>query len=108
MIYLTDILGGKHYLFTIFVNKDFILNDYVHCVKVILTSTCMIYEYIKNINVIFNVNKWKPISYLNWAPGEPNNAGDEDCAHVSEPSTYQWNDEGCDWNFSYICQRPKG
>lgn len=65
-------------------NKDFILNDYVYCVKVILILICMIYEYIKNINVIFNVNKWKFILYLNWVFGELNNVGDEDCVYVLE------------------------
>lgn len=89
-------------------DKYYTLN-YVLCVKVILTFTCIIYEYIKNINVIFNVNKCKPVSYLNWGPGEPNNAGDEDCVHTWGPALiYKWNDEGCDWNFSYICQRTIG
>lgn len=61
------------------------------------------------MNVIFNVNKCKPVSYLNWGPGEPNNAGDEDCVHTWGPALmYKWNDEGCDWNFSYICQRTIG
>ena len=31
-------------------------------------------------------------SYRNWISGEPNNAGDEDCAH-SQPIT--WNDLPC-------------
>lgn len=38
-----------------------------------------------------------PITYTNWAPGEPNNAGDEDCVQIypagASPGT--WNDLPC-------------
>ena len=38
-----------------------------------------------------------PVSYTNWAPGEPNNSGNEDCVQIypggSNPGT--WNDLSC-------------
>ncbi|XP_038074341.1 perlucin-like protein [Patiria miniata] len=43
-------------------------------------------------------------TYENWAPGEPNNSGDEDCAQIYVNSK-EWNDAGCSsaiWH--YVCQ----
>ncbi|MES2763304.1 MAG: gliding motility-associated C-terminal domain-containing protein [Bacteroidota bacterium] len=34
-----------------------------------------------------------PLSYSNWAPGEPNNAGDEDCTQIYADGS--WNDLAC-------------
>jgi len=46
-----------------------------------------------------------PSSYANWAPGEPNNDRDEDCALVDfyNPST-GWNDGDCGRSYPYICE----
>lgn len=35
----------------------------------------------------------QPLSYTRWNSGEPNNAGEEDCAHVSAANG--WNDLPC-------------
>ncbi|XP_022109148.1 macrophage mannose receptor 1-like [Acanthaster planci] len=48
--------------------------------------------------------------FLNWGSGEPNNAGSgEDCVHLE--SAFQkvgiWNDINCDYQYRYICKRPK-
>ena len=34
-----------------------------------------------------------PVNYTNWAPGEPNNAGDEDCVQIYPDG--KWNDLNC-------------
>ncbi|XP_035682661.1 uncharacterized protein LOC118420063 [Branchiostoma floridae] len=63
-------------------------------------------------------------TYFNWAPGEPNNSWfhslgrGENCGAVySETGTKwigrmysergQWNDNACNWNYPFICKRPK-
>ncbi|MFO0559442.1 MAG: lectin-like protein [Polyangiales bacterium] len=42
-----------------------------------------------------------PLSFTNWAAGEPNNAGDEDCAEAGS----QWNDLNCGDSRPALCQR---
>ena len=45
--------------------------------------------------------------YNSWADGEPNNAIEkEDCVEVYGDNG--WNDNRCDVNLQYICERPKG
>ncbi|XP_062372848.1 C-type lectin domain family 4 member M-like [Sardina pilchardus] len=42
-----------------------------------------------------------------WAPGEPNNAGNEDCAEISSNAAdpYKaWNDVPCSSSYQYICE----
>ncbi|KAL2079466.1 hypothetical protein ACEWY4_025210 [Coilia grayii] len=42
-----------------------------------------------------------------WRPGEPNNAGNEDCAEISTESskpTQAWNDVPCSQTHQYICE----
>lgn len=47
-----------------------------------------------------------PVSYTNWSPGEPNDAGDnEDCAALRWNT---WNDYICGGIFFYICQKNQG
>ncbi|CAL8329538.1 unnamed protein product [Lota lota] len=39
-----------------------------------------------------------------WAPGEPNNIGDEDCAGVPS-STEKWNDVPCTVKWHWVCEK---
>jgi prepilin-type N-terminal cleavage/methylation domain-containing protein len=34
-------------------------------------------------------------SFVRWAPGEPNNNGDQDCLHLWRPSGHRWDDVQC-------------
>lgn len=43
------------------------------------------------------------VSYTNWGSGEPNNSGDEDCAHLYDSGV--WNDHRCaGLATGYICE----
>ena len=42
------------------------------------------------------------VSFTSWASGEPNNLGDEDCAHLYDSGL--WNDALCSASFGYICE----
>ena len=46
-------------------------------------------------------------TFTNWAPGEPNNLGEEDCVGLYPDG--HWNDKACDtpW-YRYICEAPGG
>ncbi|XP_060744649.1 CD209 antigen-like protein E [Tachysurus vachellii] len=60
-----------------------------------------------------NEGEWKwvddtPLNTGSWARGEPNNAGEEDCAVIyTYPShlTATWNDQKCSANFPWICKQ---
>lgn len=43
--------------------------------------------------------------YNNWYQGEPNDRTGEDCAELHGSA---WNDNGCEKEFGYICERPRG
>ena len=43
------------------------------------------------------------VAYVNWAPGEPNNAGGEDCTEIYQ--TGQWNDLACRHGRAFICEK---
>jgi hypothetical protein len=47
------------------------------------------------------------VTYTNWAPGEPNDAGNEDCAQINRfyPDD-TWNDERCSNRLFFICEEP--
>ncbi len=47
-----------------------------------------------------------PVNFESWAGGEPNNAGDEDCANVTPWVGGDWNDLFCDQQRPYICRLP--
>lgn len=47
-------------------------------------------------------------SYVNWAPGEPNNVGDEDCAIDRYNGIDGWNDLNCNIANVFICERGAG
>uniref|UniRef100_A0A8D2JCQ3 C-type lectin domain-containing protein n=1 Tax=Varanus komodoensis TaxID=61221 RepID=A0A8D2JCQ3_VARKO len=42
------------------------------------------------------------ISYSNWAPGEPNSAGNEDCVEVHPDA--KWHDRSCFLEFLILCE----
>ena len=45
-------------------------------------------------------------NYRNWANGEPNNwGGDEDCIMLRREADSRWNDQGCNAQLGYICER---
>lgn len=46
------------------------------------------------------------LDYLHWNGGEPNNAGEEDCANLTQGGGGQWNDLACDAARPYICKLP--
>lgn len=57
--------------------------------------------------------KWSdgsPVTFTNWATSEPNNSGNEDCAHIysynTSPQNKRWNDANCSSSYKYICEKP--
>lgn len=44
-----------------------------------------------------------PLSFSSWAPGEPNNAGEEHCAEVYQASGL-WNDLSCEAALPFLCK----
>jgi hypothetical protein len=44
----------------------------------------------------------EPVRETAWAPGEPNNAGDEDCAQLVRDDT--WNDLSCATALPFVCE----
>jgi hypothetical protein len=48
----------------------------------------------------------EPVTYTNWYPGEPNDAGgDEDCGQLNRfYPELGWNDEPCSLHLRYICE----
>ena len=49
------------------------------------------------------------LDFYNWAPGEPNNAGGEDCVHTTDElhNFGMWNDNSCNNHYNYICKKDK-
>jgi hypothetical protein len=47
-----------------------------------------------------------PLNFMNWNGGEPNNAGEEDCANVIPWGGGSWNDLPCDQARPYVCRLP--
>jgi len=46
-----------------------------------------------------------PVSYTNWASGEPNDYGrGEDCAPLLSADNERWNDVSCEEDLRYICE----
>lgn len=49
-------------------------------------------------------NDQSDVVYENWAAGEPNNLGNEDCAQLNRYENGQWNDESCKKVYRFICE----
>ncbi|XP_047671729.1 C-type lectin domain family 4 member M-like [Tachysurus fulvidraco] len=52
--------------------------------------------------------KWvdgSPLTTRFWCQGEPNNAGDEDCVETGSPSRNCWNDQPCQSQLIWICDK---
>ena len=47
-----------------------------------------------------------PLDFTAWNDGEPNNAGEEDCANLPAWNGGLWNDLPCDHVLPYICRMP--
>lgn len=46
----------------------------------------------------------QPLTYAPWAPGEPNNSGNEDC--VASNAEGGWNDVRCEVPRTFVCESP--
>lgn len=47
------------------------------------------------------------LDFRYWAPGEPNDAGNEDCAVLwGYPDKQGWNDGLCNTKLKWICEKP--
>merc|ERR1712215_74176 len=62
-------------------------------------------------NDIKSENSWvwsdgTSINYKNWAEGEPNNFGEEDCLDINHHDYGLWNDDQCDYHLQAICKKP--
>ena len=44
------------------------------------------------------------MTYTNWAGGEPNNSGNEDCTQIYTDG--EWNDQTCSDSLDYVCKTP--
>lgn len=53
--------------------------------------------------------EWLPSAetsgFTDWAPGQPDNGHNEDCAVLSHHSDYHWNDDQCDNSHYFICEK---
>ena len=47
-----------------------------------------------------------PLSYTNWATGQPENSGGEDCMDFRGHADSKWNDNRCTRKYKYVCQQP--
>ncbi|XP_030614163.1 CD209 antigen-like protein E [Archocentrus centrarchus] len=45
------------------------------------------------------------LTWSNWAQGEPNNAGEEDCGHLESKEKRPWNDFRCTASMKWICEK---
>uniref|UniRef100_I3KV81 C-type lectin domain-containing protein n=1 Tax=Oreochromis niloticus TaxID=8128 RepID=I3KV81_ORENI len=52
--------------------------------------------------------KWvdgTPVTLTYWASDQPDNGGEEDCAHVRSDEKKSWNDLSCSSSFQWICEK---
>ncbi|KAJ8030095.1 Macrophage mannose receptor 1 [Holothuria leucospilota] len=62
------------------------------------------------LNDLYNEAGWEwsnggPFSYLNWAEGEPDNAGGGEHCVVISTHNGEWSDKDCDLEFAHICKK---
>nr|XP_022295699.1 perlucin-like protein isoform X1 [Crassostrea virginica] len=59
---------------------------------------------------IEGVFKWVksdlPMTYTDWSPGQPDDAGGEDCVELRGAFQYHWNDLPCNIPHHFICEAP--
>ena len=48
------------------------------------------------------------IAYTNWHYGQPDNQNNEDCVDLLDHFEFEWNDDHCDIENSFICERVQG
>ena len=46
----------------------------------------------------------EPVTYLNWAGGEPNDSNGEDCTELNRFGDDTWNDINCNQSLLFICE----
>lgn len=49
----------------------------------------------------------RPLSYVSWAPGQPNNGPGVDCIEKRNDITQRWYDRRCSDGERYVCERPQ-
>jgi hypothetical protein len=53
--------------------------------------------------------EWLPSTetsgFADWAPGQPDNGHNEDCAVMAHYVNYHWNDDQCDNSHNFICEK---
>ena len=47
-----------------------------------------------------------PMTYTDWSPGQPDDAGGEDCMELRGAFQYHWNDLPCNIPHHFICEAP--
>ena len=57
----------------------------------------------RSVEGTFVWSNGEAVTYTNWTAGEPNNSGNEDCAHIWSSGT--WNDIPCTgYPTPYVCE----
>lgn len=46
-----------------------------------------------------------PATFFDWMEGEPNQSGEEDCAHFWDRFSFKWNDEDCWFPYFFVCEK---
>lgn len=85
------------------------VNDAADSAKITtqIQSTGVAGEYWIGLNDIGNEGNYvwadsAPATWFNWADGQPNNSGEQDCTRILPDG--KWNDTPCDFQFGYVCR----